>query len=108
MVLGLSDVVAQHTVKLYCPRCLDVYEPVAGTKAATVDGAYFGTGFPHMVFMTRPEYRPPRAKGQHEARIYGFRVHKSARELQRKYVIEYSRGSLPVTNETNTSSMLRG
>lgn len=106
MVLGLSDVAGQDTVKLYCPRCLDVYEPVAGTNAASVDGAYFGTGFPHMVFMTRPEYRPSRAKGQYEARIYGFRVHKSARELQRKYVMAYSRGSHLVTNETNTSLSL--
>ncbi|KAI8428575.1 hypothetical protein MSG28_007328 [Choristoneura fumiferana] len=50
---GLSDVRSEAMVKLYCPKCMDVYTPKSSRHHHT-DGAYFGTGFPHMVFMIHP------------------------------------------------------
>ena len=50
-------------MKLYCPKCQDVYTPKSSRHHHT-DGAYFGTGFPHMLFMVHAEYRPKRPPNQ--------------------------------------------
>ena len=62
-------------VKLYCPKCMDVYTPKSSRHHHT-DGAYFGTGFPHMLFMVHPEYRPKRPANQFVPR-YSLRSRES-------------------------------
>lgn len=69
--LGLSDVPGEAMVKSYCPKCMDVYTPKSSRHHHT-DGAYFGTGFPHMLFMVHPEYRPKRAVNQFVPRYGAF------------------------------------
>lgn len=59
--VGLSDIPYQKAVKLYCPRCEDIYSPKSN-RHGTIDGAYFGTTFPHMLFMVYPQMIP--SKGQ--------------------------------------------
>jgi len=81
--IGLSDVPGEAMVKLYCPKCLDIYMPKS-SKHHHTDGAYFGTGFPHMLFMVHPEYRPKRAANQFVARLYGFKIHPQAYALQQQ------------------------
>ncbi|XP_059176587.1 casein kinase II subunit beta-like [Physella acuta] len=75
--IGLSDVM----VKLYFPKCQDAYTPKSSRHHHT-DGAYFGTGFPHMLFMVHPEYRPKRPANQFVPRLYGFKIHSLAYQLQ--------------------------
>ncbi|TWW65575.1 Casein kinase II subunit beta [Takifugu flavidus] len=78
---GLSDIPGEAMVKLYCPKCMDVYTPKSSRHHHT-DGAYFGTGFPHMLFMVHPEYRSKRPANQFVPRLYGFKIHPMAYQLQ--------------------------
>ncbi|RXK35410.1 casein kinase II subunit beta [Tremella mesenterica] len=59
--VGLSDIPDQKAVKLYCPRCEDIYSPKSN-RHGTIDGAFFGTTFPHMLLMVYPQAIP--TKGQ--------------------------------------------
>lgn len=79
--IGLSDIVGESMVKLYCPKCMDVYNPKS-SRHLHIDGAFFGTGFPHMLFMVHPGLRPKRSQNHFVARLYGFKIHHQAYTLQ--------------------------
>jgi len=57
--VGLSDVPYEKSVKLYCGRCEDVYSPKS-SRHGSIDGAYFGTSFPHLLFLVYPNLIPPK------------------------------------------------
>lgn len=51
--IAISEDLKIARVKVYCPRCKDVYSPKK--KSADADGAYFGTSFPHLLLMVNKE-----------------------------------------------------
>ena len=71
--IGLSDVLDEDSVKLYCPSCTDVYNP-PNSRFYGIDGAFFGTTFPHLFFMTFPELLPASTGEIYVPKIYGFKV----------------------------------
>ncbi|KAJ2831871.1 casein kinase 2 regulatory subunit [Coemansia furcata] len=79
--VGLSDVAFKEKVKLYCSRCEDIYCPKS-RKHGRLDGAYFGTGLPHMIFLNYPANRPAPSEQRYVPRIFGFKIHEIA-ELHR-------------------------
>ncbi|KAK6368657.1 casein kinase 2 regulatory subunit [Lithohypha guttulata] len=75
--MGLSDVPYQKSVKLYCGRCEDIYNPKS-SRHAQIDGAYFGTSFHNILFQVYPALIPQKSRRRYEPRVFGFRVHAGA------------------------------
>jgi casein kinase II subunit beta len=65
------------TVKLYCPKCEDIYNPKS-SRHGSIDGAYFGTSFHSILFQVYPALNPEKSRRRYEPRIYGFKVHAAA------------------------------
>ena len=42
---------------------------------ALLDGAFFGTTFPHLMLMTYSQFKPPSVPSKYIPRIFGFRVY---------------------------------
>ncbi|CAG8322091.1 unnamed protein product [Penicillium nalgiovense] len=75
--LGESDLPNVSTVKLYCPKCEDIYNPKS-SRHSSIDGAYFGTSFHSILFQVYPALNPEKSSRRYEPRIYGFKVHAAA------------------------------
>lgn len=80
--IGLKEVPRMEAVKVFCPRCQDVYEP-RKLYHASIDGAYFGPTFPHLLLQTYPELMPEASNQVYVPRIYGFKIHRSAATYRR-------------------------
>jgi len=71
--VGLSDSLKVSRFKVYCPRCEEVYIPKF--RSVNIDGAFFGTSFPHHFLQHYPKsiILPPKIY-YYEPKIYGFKV----------------------------------
>uniref|UniRef100_A0A1B0DRH0 Casein kinase II subunit beta n=5 Tax=Phlebotominae TaxID=7198 RepID=A0A1B0DRH0_PHLPP len=93
-------------VKSYCPKCVDVYTPKSSRHHHT-DGAYFGTGFPHMLFMVHPEYRPKRPTNQFVPRLYGFKIHSLAYQIQLQHAANFKAPQRAVNYKNGNRSYIQ-
>ncbi|KAJ1456096.1 casein kinase II, regulatory subunit [Pelagophyceae sp. CCMP2097] len=75
--VGRSDMPRNYTVHVFCPSCHDIFVP-RSTRSASIDGAYFGTTFPHLFLLTFPDTVPQRCAQAFVPRIFGFRIHKTS------------------------------
>lgn len=48
------------------------------TRHEQIDGAYFGTTFPHLFFLTFPELKPSKSTEIYIPRVFGFKIHSTA------------------------------
>jgi len=80
--VGRSNFLKQDTCKVFCPRCKQIMQPAR--KAAAIfadewelDGAYFGTTFPHLLLMQQgglEKMPPPLKLDAYVPRVFGFRI----------------------------------
>lgn len=73
--VGQSDIVRQSTVKAFCSRCNELYWP-RSSRTKGMDGAFWGTTFPHLLLLTLNEHYPALNAGDEKyvPRIFGFRI----------------------------------
>ncbi|KAI4212252.1 MAG: hypothetical protein LQ351_004964 [Letrouitia transgressa] len=74
---GLADTPHTQTVKLYCAKCEDIYNPKS-SRHANIDGAYFGTSFTNILFQVYPALVPEKSKDRYQPKVFGFKVHACA------------------------------
>ncbi|CAN8284518.1 unnamed protein product [Cochlearia groenlandica] len=72
--VGQSDIPRSSTVKIYCPKCEDIYYPRSKYQG-NIDGAYFGTTFPHLFLMAYGNLKPQKPIQTYVPKIFGFKVH---------------------------------
>lgn len=105
--VGLSDLPRNYTVNVFCPRCHGLFFPKS-TRQANIDGAYFGTTFPHLYLMTHPDMVPAKPTQTYHPRVYGFKVntaslyYRNREETQAQQQIDNSQ------RERRRSSRYRG
>ncbi|OAY80749.1 putative casein kinase II subunit beta-4 [Ananas comosus] len=75
--VGTSDIPRNGSVKIYCPKCEDIYLPRCKYQS-NMDGAYIGTTFPHLYLMTYPSAKPAKAVQKYVPRVFGFKLHKDS------------------------------
>ena len=94
--MGTSANMRRHTVKLFCPKCCDIYK---APKTPSIDGAHFGPAFPHLFlceftqFDTSDEFVP------FDQRVFGFRIHKSMQLKYRPHISNIQDVDIPEEQE---------
>jgi len=84
---ALTDEKNKESVKLYCPCCERVYRPKR-KRYESIDGAYFGTTFCPMFFLTFPQLKPKFKQETYTPLVYGFKIHPDAYDRQREAIVE--------------------
>lgn len=69
---GMSDKLRQNRVKVYCPKCEELYIPQGSHR---MDGAYFGSSLAHIFFQTYAKsiVLPPKVY-YYEPVLNGFKI----------------------------------
>mmetsp|Transcript_133155 Transcript_133155/g.385218 ORF Transcript_133155/g.385218 Transcript_133155/m.385218 type:complete len:248 (-) Transcript_133155:186-929(-) len=80
--IGLSEELETAMMKVFCPRCEQVYAPKSRYK--DLDGAFFGTSFPQMFLMAYPSLLPLDPPRPFVPRVFGFKLHNQHSLIQKK------------------------
>ena len=72
--MGQTLHMRRHSVKMYCPKCADIYRP---PPEFTLDGAHFGPAFPHMFLSEYEQFDKTKEFVPFEIKAFGFKIHRS-------------------------------
>lgn len=92
---GLYDEYDKDNVRLYCANCNDIYLPTK-QMFKKLDGAYFGTAFPHLLFLNVPKLLKPKNNSsmaisrEYTPKIYGFKLHKKWHKVSLQSLDDHS------------------
>lgn len=74
---GQHDLPKNSSVRLFCPNCMDIYIP-PNPKHQNIDGAHFGSTFPHLFLHTFPDIVKKIEPVTYTPKLFGFRIHHSS------------------------------
>merc|ERR1712046_158979 len=74
--VGTSDILRFDQVKVFCPKCQQIYNVSPEPGLEELDGAYFGTTFAHLFFLTHQHLTPPSPPTPYIPRVFGYRIQK--------------------------------
>ena len=107
--IGISEDLKIARVKVYCPRCKDIYSPKK--KSADADGAFFGTSFPFLLLMVLqfPSRHIPissptlNAKNSSQKSLASHQPRKNNHRWQKKYrnLSQLARFRITKSNQNN-------
>ena len=72
--VGTSHKIRHHSLKLYCPKCNDIYKCPPNIQ---IDGAHFGPAFPHVFFTSYTKFDSFKNFKPFKMQMFGFPVHRS-------------------------------
>jgi casein kinase II subunit beta len=75
--IGESQLPSKHSAKAFCPKCGDLYAP----ENVMVDGAHFGTAFPHLFLVEYPKFDVRDQFEEFKPTIFGFSVWQSPQKF---------------------------
>jgi len=73
--VGTHDDLRFDQVKIYCPKCQNIFKVTTPEGAEELDGAYFGSTFAHLFFLSHPHLAIPSRPKPYVPRVFGYRVH---------------------------------
>lgn len=82
--VGLTPMLGLESVRLYCPRCDEIYASKS-SRHIHIDGAFFGPTFPHLFLLAFPELKPDPLHARYVPRVFGFRLNQNAYSQSLKY-----------------------
>uniref|UniRef100_A0A0G4HXQ7 Casein kinase II subunit beta n=1 Tax=Chromera velia CCMP2878 TaxID=1169474 RepID=A0A0G4HXQ7_9ALVE len=104
--VGLAEDLRTARVKLYCPKCQEVYLP-KGSKG-DVDGAFFGPSFPHLFLQAFSSLVPLDIPTPFVPRVFGFRINGKKSIVEGKLELgEYGRSTVSQYKPEGPSSEIR-
>jgi casein kinase II subunit beta len=79
--VGRHDLPRRFSVNVYCPRCQELYYPKS-SRQGSMDGAYFGTTFPHLYLLTYHEFIPQKEEREktqkYIPKVFGFKIYRES------------------------------
>jgi len=73
--VGLHDRPGRSSVKCFCPKCQELYQPNS-LRHRRIDGVAFGTSLPHLLLQRFTELNSDISKEKYIPKIYGFKIEK--------------------------------
>ena len=81
--LGLDDDPGISTVKCFCAKCRELYQPPLQQSYRHLDSSFFGSSLPHLFLHRYIKMAPVQSNSTYSPRIFGFKLHSNAAELKK-------------------------